>query len=150
MLKILFPTIANHTKAYDFTMLTLRVLCGFMFCFIHQKVLPVQGLWGPRPDFVETITKLNFPNPYFFAWLAVWSEFLGGILLIAGLLTRPAAFFNAINMIVAAFMVHKGALGQKAGFPFVYLILFILLMLNGGGRYSIDALLSKRIIQPKE
>lgn len=48
-------------------------------------------------------------NPGFvMALLAGSAEFFGGVALILGLLTRPAAIINAITMLVALFWVHWG------------------------------------------
>jgi putative oxidoreductase len=44
--------------------------------------------------------------PAVFALLAIGAEFLGGIGLILGLLSRVAAFGIACNMVVAVLMVH--------------------------------------------
>ena len=42
------------------------------------------------------------------ALLAGSAEFFGGVALILGLLTRPAAMINAVTMLVALFWVHWG------------------------------------------
>ena len=44
--------------------------------------------------------------PAVFAFLAIAAEFLGGIGLIVGFLSRIAAFGIAVNMLVAILMVH--------------------------------------------
>src|SRR5258708_36293821 len=48
--------------------------------------------------------QLGIPAPLVF--LAICAEFLGGIGLIVGFLTRIAAFGIFCNMVVAVFMVH--------------------------------------------
>ncbi len=49
---------------------------------------------------------LGLPMPSVLAFLAAWSEFLGGILLLLGLFTRLAAIPLMITMLVAATTVH--------------------------------------------
>lgn len=49
---------------------------------------------------------LGLPFPDLLAFLAGWSEFLGGILLLLGLLTRVVAIPLMITMLVAATTVH--------------------------------------------
>lgn len=89
--------------------------------------------------------------PAFLLFLAALSEFGGGLAWVLGLLTPVASFGIFCTMFVAAFMVH-----MKNGDPFVskggpsyelallYFSLSILFILMGPGRYSLDALLSKR------
>jgi len=74
------------------------------------------------------------------ATLAGSAEFFGGILLILGLLTRPAAVFAAFTMLIAILIGH---IGQGEGF-FQYefglalLAATVCLAIQGGGSYSVD------------
>jgi putative oxidoreductase len=75
----------------------------------------------------------------------------------AGLLARIAAFGIAVNMAVAALVVHAqygffiNWTGQQAGNGFEYQILAIglalVVMLKGGGAFSLDRLLARKIGQ---
>ena len=81
-------------------LLVLRVMAGAGIArHGYQKVFEgqVQGLTA----------AMGFPMPAVFAWAAALSEFLGGILVALGLLTRPAAFFVFATMSVAAFDRHR-------------------------------------------
>jgi putative oxidoreductase len=85
------------------------------------------------------------------------AEFLGAIGLIVGGLSRIAAFGIAVNMAVAALVVHAqygffiNWTGQQAGNGFEYQILAIglalVVMLKGGGAFSLDRLLARKIGQ---
>ena len=91
--------------------------------------------------------------PAVFAFLAIMAEFLGGLGLILGALTRIAAFGLAANMIVAVYMVHwRNGLfmnwsGQQKGEGFEFHILAVamavVLMARGGGAASVDRALAK-------
>ena len=76
--------------------------------------------------------------------LAVLSEFIAPILIIAGWKTRILAFFPAATMFVAAFIVHLDDPWKKMELPLVYFCGFIAIMLLGSGRYSIDGQLNAR------
>src|SRR5213594_2517793 len=85
----------------------LRLVMGVIF-FAHgsQKVLGSFG--GPGfATFVSGKTPFSFMRP---AWLwlaaAAFSEFIGGILILLGLLTRVGAFFIACTMLTAIMGVH--------------------------------------------
>ena len=62
---------------------------------------------GDITPLTQGVTAMGFPYPEVFAWAAALSEFLGGICIVLGLFTRPAAFFVFATMSVAAFIAHK-------------------------------------------
>ncbi len=89
-------------------------------------------------------------NPGFvMALLAGSAEFFGGIALILGLLTRPAATVTAVAMLVALFGVHwgNGFFLDSHGIEYALALLSatVTLVLMGGGRYSLDSYLVKTI-----
>jgi putative oxidoreductase len=136
----------------DISSLVLRVLLGVVF-FPHgaQKVFG----WFGGAGFSGTMGffTANMGIPAIFALLAIAAEFLGPLGLLSGLLTRIAAFGIFCNMTVAIFMVHlpygffMNWFGKKQGEGFEYHILAIAitiaLMIKGGGRWSIDGLISE-------
>src|SRR5207244_45746 len=72
-------------------------------------------------------------------------EFLGGILLLLGLFTRPAAFVLSGEMAVAYFQVHAPQgfwpVVNKGEPAVLYCFLFLYLAVAGGGLWSVDHLL---------
>jgi putative oxidoreductase len=85
-------------------------------------------------------------NPGFLmALLAGSAEFFGGVALILGLLTRPAAAISAVTMLVALFWVHwgQGFFLDTHGIEYALALLSATsaLAFIGGGRYSLDALI---------
>ncbi|WEX77270.1 DoxX family protein [Sinorhizobium numidicum] len=79
-------------------------------------------------------------------------EFVGGLLILLGLFTRPVAFLLAGEMAVAYWMVHA----PQSFFPalnggdaaILYCFVFLLLVFTGPGAWSIDnALGAKRTAQ---
>ncbi len=84
--------------------------------------------------------------PGFLQFLGAFSEFGGGLALIIGLLTPLASLGIAITMIVAAGL-HAIVLGDpfvssKGGGSYelstVYLVIAILFIVTGPGKYSLD------------
>ncbi len=72
------------------------------------KVLALLFLvWAPQSS-CSSISGLGIPKfLFFYFWfLASWTEFLGGILLLLGLGTRLVAIPLAVTMFVAAYAVH--------------------------------------------
>ena len=82
------------------------------------------------------------------AALAGGAEFFGGLLLLLGLLTRPAALALSITMVVAIFAVHwsNGLFLSNNGYEFglALLAISIALLLRGAGSASVDRLIANR------
>lgn len=80
------------------------------------------------------------------AGLAGSAEFFGGLLLVVGLLTRPAAAVTAFTMLVAIFSVHigNGFFMANNGFEYAFVLLVVTfsLMISGAGRFSVDRTLA--------
>ena len=137
-----------HTP-HDHTLTLLRLALGIVF-FAHgaQKVLG----WFGGNGFSGTMGLFTHQMgiPTLFAALAIMAEFLGGIGLLFGLLTRIAAFGIAVNMVVAILMVHAANgffmnwTGNQHGEGFEYHLLTIAmaftLMARGAGAWSLDRL----------
>jgi len=98
------------------------------------------GLAGTGEFFA---TKLGMQPGLLFALLAGLVEFFGGLALVLGLLTRPAALAVAVLMGVAVINVHlpNGFFWMGGGYeyPLMWGLLAIAIFLRGGDRYSLDA-----------
>ncbi|WP_428938612.1 DoxX family protein [Fontivita pretiosa] len=146
--KLLFGGEGAATVFADIGLTILRLGTGLGISLGHGlgKVWGPEG-FGPSPQFVAGVQGLGLPLPTAFAWLAALTEFAGGLLLAAGLFTRPAALFLSINMAVAAFVVHADAplfmTGQGAAKEpaLLYLLPFVFFIFAGGGWFSVDHLL---------
>ncbi len=136
----------------DMASLILRIMLGVVF-LPHgaQKVLGWfggHGFSGTMGFFTETMGI-----PAVFAFLAIMAESLGAVALISGFLTRIAAFGIGTVMTVAVFMVHlphgffMNWFGNQKGEGFEFHILAIAialaLIVKGGGKWSIDKLMTK-------
>lgn len=77
------------------------------------------------------------------------AEFFGGIALVLGLLTRPAALVLAFTMLVAILTVHigNGLFISNNGYELGLALLAgsLALTFQGGGRWSLDRLIVQRI-----
>jgi putative oxidoreductase len=132
-------------KFRDVGFLIMRIGVGAAFVFVHGM-----GKFFAGPERWEklggnlSIFGVEF-LPVFWGFMAAFSEFAGGILIIIGLLFRPALFLLIITMIVAA-ATHINAgdpLGRIAA-PAVYAFIFVGLLFTGPGKISLDYLLTKK------
>ena len=76
--------------------------------------------------------------------LAVFAEVFCSIFLLAGLATRLAVIPLAFTMLVAVFMIHAADPLSIKEPALHYLLLYIVLMLTGSGKYSVDYLLQSK------
>lgn len=137
----------------DFTLTILRLVLGIVF-FAHgaQKTLGWFGGYGFSGTMKFFTQVAHIPAPL--AFLAICAEFLGGLGLIVGLLTRVAAFGITCNMLVAIFAVHlpnglfMNWTGQQKGEGFEYhllvLAITVTLMIRGAGALSVDHALAEK------
>lgn len=96
--------------------------------------------------------SLGIPMPTFAAIVVTLVEFIGGMALILGMLTRYAAALLCVDMLVALITYHaKNGFFVPKGveFPLLLLAANINLVLAGGGALGIDTLRKKRTPSPK-
>ena len=140
----------------------LRLMAGSVFLWegLLKFVFANQG--------VGRFTKLGFPAPELTAHLVGTLEIVGGLLLIAGLLTRVIAVPFIIEMIVAMLSTKISMYFGTSPLPlppvppqiglwavlheirseYAQLMVVMFLLSAGPGRWSLDALLARR--EPKE
>ncbi len=123
----------------------LRIVVGVVFAAHGAQKLFVFHFAGVAGFFGQA----GIPLPSVSAVIVTLVEFLGGIALILGLLTRLAAAFNAIDMIVAILAVHlkNGFFLSPPHMGFEYALTLLgatlCLVLAGGGAAAVDSLLFK-------
>lgn len=131
----------------DLAPLIARVALGVMI-LPHglQKTFGLFGGYGLSGT-LDAMTG-TMQIPLVFAFLAVMAEFLGGLGLIFGLFSRIAAFGVGAVMAVAALTVHAqfgffmNWFGNQKGEGIEFFILAVglalVVMITGGGRWSLD------------
>lgn len=134
--EILFGGSGTSTRLGDIGLLLARIFIGLSMAIAHglPKLQDPSGI-------IKGTTAMGFPLPIAFAWAAILAEFLGGIMLALGLLTRPSAFLIASTMGVAAFVAHASDPFKSKELAMAYLFAGILFICTGGGRFSIDKLI---------
>ena len=127
-------------------LLVLRLVTGAIF-IAHG--LPKTG-WvgeggGPASRGASWAESGFIPFPMLGAYLITYTEFFGGALLIMGFMTRVVTAMQTFGMLVAVFLVHwsNGFAGQ-GGYQWALMLAAaaFCLMLEGGGKYSLDRILS--------
>ncbi len=134
--KILFQ---DDQYLKNIALLFLRVGIGIIYInFGFTKLMAGQEKWlwlGSQLQYLGISSM-----PMLFGFKAAMSEFLGGILLVLGCLTRFAAAAIACTMFVAVVMhISKGDGFSGAAFALSMLLVCISIVVSGGGTFSIDA-----------
>jgi putative oxidoreductase len=131
--------------------LVLRIPAGAIFV-AHgaQKLFGSFGGYGLAGT-GQWMASIGLEPGYWMALAAGSAEFFGGIALLLGLLTRPAAFILAITMLVAIITVHlsNGLFMSNNGYEFglALMTIAVALVFNGGGKLSLDRTLSEALSQ---
>ncbi|PPK51681.1 DoxX family protein [Marinobacter persicus] len=132
-----------------FAALVLRVPVGLILA-AHgaQKLFGWFGGYGLEGT-GQWLASIGLEPGYVMALLAGGAEFFGGLALVLGLLTRPAALVAAFTMLVAIFSVHigNGLFMSNNGYEYA-LTLFVVslaLAVQGAGRFALDSLFQKRV-----
>lgn len=122
--------------------LILRLFLGFAF-MMHgsQKLLGAFG-GGGVAGVAAMLSKLGVEPSHILAWVLSITEFVGGVCVFLGFLTRFWAAGLVIDMAVAVFMVHlaNGFFASKNGFelPLAFGVMALVILLTGPGSLSVD------------
>lgn len=135
-----FP--ASVGKLAGFAPLVTRVITGIIIT-VHgwQKLTEL----GPANFGGQALANLGVPLPVFMGYVVTFTEFVGGILLIIGLLSRLAALALTIEMVFTTLLVKTqvGFIAPPGGGAGAELDLalmagFLAILLAGPGKWSLD------------
>ncbi len=139
----------------QYAILLVRVALGLFFAISGANKLFVAS---GRKLIYETLVKARVPFPHLMAYFVSGVEFVGGSLLIVGLLTSPAGATLLIDMIVATVTtavpaIPKGLSPLKWLDDFLYLpealyvLFFVWLLCSGPGKFSVDYWLAGKLLR---
>ena len=128
-------------------LLAVRLYWGFQFA---------QTGWGKLHHLAKIagfFASLNIPFPGLTAPFIAMLEFVGGILLMVGLFSRPIALLLACNMFVAYWTADREALSAifsdpgkfYVADPYTFLFASLMVLIFGAGLFAVDTLIAKRL-----
>lgn len=130
----------------DIALFAIRVVIGACFVVHALGKLGLVGT-GTMAGFVAWLRSEGVPLPALQARLAMLAELAGGIGLVLGFLTRPAALLLVFTMVMAARIGHRGAgyliTNDPPGAEYTINLAAICALIAwlGPGAFSLDALL---------
>lgn len=137
-MKRLLHTGTNETNL-DLLSLVLRVsIAAFMLTHGLGKL-----------NLLFSGNEIQFPDPIglgatFSLGLTVFAEVVCSILIGLGLATRLASIPLIITMLVATFIIHSADPFAKKEFALLYLLIYLVVLVVGGRKFSLDYLLQKK------
>lgn len=132
MFRHLFTYKPLHT---DLGLSITRVVFGLLFCYHGlEKILNYSSF------------STNFPDPIGLGittslLLVIFAEFVGGVAVTLGLLTRFFLIPIFITMSVALFIVHAQDPFQTKELALLFWVISIGIYVTGPGKYSVDKLI---------
>src|SRR3989338_4981472 len=139
-----------NNKLNGWALTLLRLILGIIFAYHgYIKLFLPGGFKGTANFFIA----IGIPLPVYSALLVSVAEFIGGILLLIGLLTRLASLILIIEMLVALFKVHlkQGFFISTTayGYEFILLILaaLVVVLVNGAGKLSVGKKFKNKHLQ---
>ena len=129
-------------RGFNIGILVLRLITGLIFVAHGGQKLFVYGFEGVAAGFGQ----MGIPFAQAMGPFIGILEFVGGMALILGLLSRLFSIGLAFTMVGAILLVHlAGGFFMPTGIEFTLALLgsTVMLALAGAGAYSVDALLAR-------
>ncbi len=128
----------------DIAYLIVRVTVGLML-LPHGWTKVAGGVTGVSAYFA----RLHLEPALLFTVISMFNETVGGILIAIGLFTRPVAALIIIEFLILLFVVHiprgYGMAVNGVEFPLMWLLMLVVILLRGGGPYSLDRKIGKEL-----
>jgi putative oxidoreductase len=148
---LIVPQLAGlYAAAAPLAEMLLRVVVGLSLVphglrmsmgFFPNSGGPVSNV----PDFASLLDRGGYRPGRLWAWVIVVTELVGGPLFALGLLTRVVAIPIVILLALSIWEHRKGFFWNQGGFeyPLLWTAAALYFLANGGGAYSLDALIGR-------
>jgi putative oxidoreductase len=136
-----------------YAIVVVRVSLGLFFAISGANKLFTSG---GRQTMFETLVEAKVPFPHVMSYFVPGVEFVGGLLVTAGLLSNLACGALLVNMVVAILTSKLSTMPQGLS-PFkwfddflylpevLYVLFFFWLICSGPGRFSVDYWLARKL-----
>lgn len=120
--------------------MVVRVIVGLLMIYhgkevFDDKLLTEYGLWEQFK---------GFSNPKLIVTIGKGVELVCGILLTIGFYTRIGALLLILSMLYITFFIGKGVFWYADQHPFLFVLLGIIYLFLGSGKFSVDQTFTKK------
>jgi putative oxidoreductase len=143
--RLLVPALGNiYRSLAPFTEPLIRIVAGGSLA-IHG--FPI--LFGHTAEAAKFLESVGFENAIFWAYVVGLVEFVCGLCLAAGFLTRLVAvpIIGFLLVAIATYHWQFGFAWENRGieYPLFWAIVVVHFLVHGGGAWSLDALIGKEV-----
>jgi putative oxidoreductase len=145
--KLYFPALGGiYEGLADWAYVLLRITAGLM---LLPHAWPKFLVAGAKGVAANTLARRGIEPALPLAILIMFLESVGAICIAIGFLTRPFALLLLIEMLFITFKVQWpngwffSAQGGGAEFTVMWAALFLIILIRGGGPYSVDRAIGK-------
>jgi putative oxidoreductase len=117
----------------------IRIIVGLFMLYHGFEVFDAAKL----KEYAEWDQFKGFSHPLLMAYLGKGSEFIGGLLLALGLLTRIGCLIIICTLTYITFFIGKGQIWMDDQHPFLFVLLALMIFFTGPGKGSADEFLFK-------
>ena len=130
------PLLQDAARYAPYVLSTMRIAVALLF--LEHGTSKLFGF--PSSQSLPVFLTLN--------WFAGTIEFIGGMLLLAGLFSRPAAFIMSGEMAFAYFLSHAPhgffPILNRGDSAILYCFVFLYIAVAGPGPWSLDAVFGRK------
>jgi putative oxidoreductase len=135
-------SVQQNANAIDIGLLIARVMIASLM--LTHGIPKLEMLFSGEP--VRFLPVMGM-SPELSLTLTVFAEVICSIFLLVGFATRLAAIPLIITMLVAALLIHAADPIATKEPALNYLIVYLMLLLAGSGKYSIDYLMQAKSLR---
>ena len=138
------PTLLNFSffeRRREYAALFLRLIIGsFIVWGVQDNVFS----YARMQEFAHFLGARGVPYPLFAAFLSAYTQFVCGVMILAGAFVRLISIPFVINFIAAILIAHRGDTFQGM-FPALLMIFVgLFFIFHGAGKPSVDEWLERR------
>lgn len=126
--------LSSRPVALETSITFVRIITGLLMLFHGLEVFNAQKI----AEYSTWDSFKTFENPVFMAYVGKGAEFLAGLLLTIGWFTRVGALLLICIMAYITFKISEGRFWYEDQHPFLFLLLGIVFLFAGGGKFSLD------------
>jgi putative oxidoreductase len=143
--KLLIPPFGRIYSVFaPYTELLIRLIAGGALAYHGQQIL-----FGNIEGAARFFESVGFENGLLWAWVVGLLEFVCGLCLALGFLTRLAAgpIIGFLIVAIVTYHLENGFNWEARGieYPLFWAIVVFHFLIHGGGKWSLDALIGREI-----